>query len=145
MPDPHQAPHVLLLLTSRTYRAEAFIQAASQLGVDLTIGVEAGSVASVSPGQVELEFTDLDQGVTAIRSLSQSRAFNAILAAEDEGALLAANAAASLGLTHSSLDAVLSARDKLRMRQRLAGGDDPTLPRPLSRRQWSDGDGQGPF
>ena len=128
MPEPHQSPHLLLLLTSRTYRAEAFIRAAEQLGVKLTIGVEASSGSTLGPGQIELDFTAIEQGISKIHLLSPSEPYTAILAAEDEGALLAAAAAQSLDLIHSSLDSVHAARDKLRMRQRLERGPLPNPP-----------------
>ena len=128
MTQPEPKPHLLLLLTSRTYRAEAFLQAAARLGVEVTVGVEAGSIQQPGPGQIQLDFRNIEQGTTAIQSLHATRPLSSVISAEDEGALIAAGAAETLGLPHSTLESVLSARDKLRMRKRLQGSQLPSPP-----------------
>jgi biotin carboxylase len=119
MTQPSHNPHLLLLLTSRTYRAEAFLDAAAHLGVDVTIGVEAGSIEKPGPGQILLDFSDLERGADAVQSLTASHPISAVISAEDEGAMLAAAASESLKLPHSTLDSVRAAHDKLRLRQYL--------------------------
>ncbi|MFO7679543.1 MAG: ATP-grasp domain-containing protein [Chloroflexota bacterium] len=60
--------------------------------------------------------------VTAITDYAQTYPLNAILAVDDSCALLAAEAAKVLGLSHNNPDAALAARDKLVMRTMLQAG-----------------------
>lgn len=109
-------------MTRTSYRAEAFLEAARTLGVDAVVGSDHRPVlADRVPGRaIELSLSDVPAGVTAIERLARDHPLDAILAAEDEGAVLAAAAAAWLGLRHNPADAVAAARFKHLLRERLA-------------------------
>ena len=118
MPD---TPRILLLMTTRTYRAQAFLDAAVRLGVAVTVGTDQPSVAAMfnPAGNLDLTFHDLEEDVEAITTFAKQYPLNAVIAAEDEGTLTAAMSAETLGLRHSTLSAVGTARNKLAMRRAL--------------------------
>ena len=63
-----------------------------------------------------LEYGSLEQSVESIREFSAEHPIGAILAVDDTGTLLAAEASKALGLPHNSPEAALAARDKHEMR-----------------------------
>lgn len=113
---------ILLLVAKRSYRAQAFLDAAVRLGVDVVVGSDhRPALGDLVPGHaVELPLDDVEAGTHAITDFARARPFDAVLAAEDDGALLAAHAAAALGLPHNPPAAVLTARVKSRTRELLA-------------------------
>lgn len=121
-------PRLLLLATTTSYRAGAFLDAAHTLGVSVTVGSDrAQALAAMNPaGHLVLDFRDLESAARAIQDFAIARPIDAILAADDDGVLLAAEAAGRLGLAHASRDAVTIARDKRRFRQRLAASGVPS-------------------
>lgn len=72
-----------------------------------------------------LDFRDVAAATARIVDYAQSHPLDAILAIDDTGAVLAAEASAALGLRHNAPEAALAARNKLRMRERLTGGGVP--------------------
>jgi len=122
---------LLLLLEHTTYKAQAFLDAAAKLGVAVTVGTDRRQVlAAVHPaGNLTLDFGDPEAAADEIVAFAHRYPVDAVVAADDEGALLAACAAGRLGLRYSSLDAVGAARDKHRTRQALhaAGLPVPTF------------------
>ena len=111
---------VLLLIPSRTYRTHDFMEAATRLDVEVVVGSEHRSaLASLMKGrQLRLDFHDLERSTQRIVTFAQDHPLNAVVAVDDAGTLLAASAAAALGLPHNAVEAVEAARDKARMRQR---------------------------
>src|SRR5439155_3193658 len=61
-----------------------------------------------------------------IVDFSKAKPLAAVVAVDDAGTLLAASAAAALGIAHNPLDAVEAARDKARMRERFLAAGLPT-------------------
>lgn len=119
---------VLLLLTTTSYRAEDFLDAAASVGVDVLVGTDHEPVlADLAPGgAVSLDFSRPGDSVRSILEEAEQGAFDAVVAAEDEGVLLAAEAARALDLPHDSPEAVRAARDKYLFRRRTAGAGIPT-------------------
>ena len=124
---------VLLLIPSRTYRTHDFMEAASRLGIEVVVGSEHRSaLALLMEGrQLRIDFRDLERSTQRIVAFAKDHPLNAVVAVDDTGTLLAASAAAALGLAHNPVDAVQAARDKARMRQRFhaAGLLTPTFRR----------------
>ncbi len=118
---PCSRPRVLLLMPTNTYRARAFLHAASRLGVDVTVGSERESVlADLAPGTtIALPFDDLERGLQEVVKFSEQYPLQAVVGVDDAGVLLAATASAALGLRNASIEAVAASRDKHRFRQAL--------------------------
>jgi hypothetical protein len=111
---------VLLLITPRSYRSRAFIEAAQKLDLEVIKAVEMGShLAEYWNYPLGLDYGDLEKSVEAIGHYSEENPLGAIVPVDDSGTLLAAMASRSLGLPHNSPEAALAARDKHKMRQLL--------------------------
>lgn len=121
-------PRILLLLATTTYRAEDFLEAAQQLGVDVIVGSDQRQALAdlVPDSTLELDFNDLSAGTRKVVELARRRPLDAIVSAEDDGALLAAAASAALSLPHNSPESVATARYKHLMRAALARAGVPS-------------------
>jgi len=120
--DAARAERVLLLVPTTTYRAEAFIDAAARLGVELVIGSNychhlAGHYAD--SGSLIMRFDEPAEALSTILAASRERAFAAVLAVDDMATEIAASAASALGLAHNSPRAASRARHKGEMRAAL--------------------------
>jgi biotin carboxylase len=111
---------VLLLLATRTYRARAFLDAASRLKVAVTVGTDRRqALAPTNPaGNLTLSFSDPTAAAREIATFHALHPIDAVVAADDDGAELAAEASAVLGLAHHSAAAVRTARSKRLSRER---------------------------
>ncbi|MBP6471524.1 MAG: ATP-grasp domain-containing protein [Chloroflexi bacterium] len=117
---------ILLLLTAHTYRAAPFLAAAERLGIEIATAVDLPpQLAAQWQVTLGLDYRDPDTAVAAITAYAQNHPLAAILAVDDSGTLLAARAAAALGLPHNYPAAALAARNKLVMRQMLHIGGVP--------------------
>ncbi len=114
---------VLLLTTSRSYRLEDFRAAADRLGVEIVIGLDLpDELAGQWPEALPLPFGDVGEAARRIVAEASERPLAAILSVDDSGSLLAATAAAALGLPHNDPAAAEAARDKAIMRRLLRDG-----------------------
>ena len=113
---------VLLLMPTQTYRASAFLKAAAELGLEVVVGTEQEQVlAHLNPaGYLAVDFHELEGATDKIVAYAQDNPLQAIIAAEDDGVLLAAMASDALALKHNSLLAVRSARNKYQTRKVLS-------------------------
>ena len=111
---------VLLLMSTGTYRASAFLAAARRLGVDVVVGTDrVQALAGAHPeGHLTVDFDAPEEAAQNIAG-APHRPFNAVVAVDDDGLEVAAMVSAALGLRHHSAEAVRAARDKLVMRRRL--------------------------
>jgi biotin carboxylase len=117
---------VLLLFSPATYRAEAFLEAARQLGLEVVQGVDMPeALADLWRMPLGLDFTDVECSTRDIVEYSRQAPLHAILSVDDSASLLAAQASVVLGLPHNAPDAALAARDKYLMRRMLAAGGVP--------------------
>jgi biotin carboxylase len=110
---------VLLLMSSRTYRAGSFIKAAEELGVSLTVGTEAETPLA-GQGGLHINFSDPEGAAEAIQAFASNLPFDAVVPAEDDGTWLAAEASMRLGLPHNPPEMVAAVRDKAAMREHMA-------------------------
>ena len=118
---------VLLLTTPRSYRLEAFREAADRLGVDVVTGMDLPrELAGQWPGVLAIDFRDPVKAVRDIVAYGLEEPPAAILAVDDSGSLIAAKASGILGLSHNHPDAAAAARDKYLMRRMLRDGGLPT-------------------
>src|SRR5438094_1064584 len=128
-PDPAVvgSARLLLLLPTRTYRTEDFIDAARTLGVDLVCASEKPSTleALAPDGLLTLDFADPARAAAAVADWSKARPLAAVVGVDDVTAAAAAAIAARLGLRASAPAAVAAARDKFQMRQCLAAAGVP--------------------
>lgn len=114
-------PRVLLLMPTNTYRAQAFLRAAGRLGMAVTVGSEQASVlADLTPGAtIALPFEDTSRALQDVVRFAEQYPLEAVVGVDDSGVLLAATAAAALGLRNASIEGVAATRDKHQLRQRL--------------------------
>jgi biotin carboxylase len=113
---------LLLLMTTTSYRAHAFLEAAARLGIPVVVGSDRPqALAAVNPaGHLTLDFAAPEAASHAIVEFAKTYPIGGIVAADDDGVILAAMAAAALGLPHNPVAAAAAARNKYRMRQILA-------------------------
>jgi biotin carboxylase len=118
---------LLLLLPTRTYRTEDFVDAARTLGVDLVCASEKPStLETLAPdGLLTLDFADPERAAAVVADWSKARPLAAVVGVDDVTAAAAAAIAARLGLRASTPAAVAAARDKFQMRQCLAAAGVP--------------------
>ena len=113
-------PRVLLLLPTTTYRTEAFVGAATRLGVDVTVASERpNTLARINPaGLLTLEFEDPQKAAQRVVEFSKSHPIDAVVPVDSQVVVVGAAISAALGLRHNSVDSATAAQDKHRMRQR---------------------------
>ncbi len=118
---------LLLLVPSASYRARDFLDAARALGVDVVVGTEQAHALAGLMGSrtLEVPLDDPDEAARVIVAHDAVAPLDAVIAVDDMGTLVAAEASALLGLRHNPPDAVAAARDKLALRTRLAAFEVP--------------------
>ncbi|MBW7884437.1 MAG: ATP-grasp domain-containing protein [Caldilineaceae bacterium] len=117
---------VLLLTTAHSYRNEPFQRAAGRLDIEVILGIDAVQPpVRVQPGRLALDFNRVGAAASAIVEFAHTHSLDAILAADDSGVVLAAEAAGRLGLVHNSPQAAQAARDKYVMRSLMAAAGVP--------------------
>lgn len=108
---------LLLLISPNTYRAEAFVEAAGRLDVDLVRGVDVPTqLTEMWDIPLPLDFASVEAATAAIVAYAGAHPLDAIVALDDSGTILATRAAAALGLPHNPIAAAEAARDKGLMR-----------------------------
>lgn len=124
---------LILLMTTTTYRASAFLDAARRLNVPVVVGSDRPQVlADANPaGNLTVNFLAPSEGLRTITEFAGQFPIQAVIPADDDGVVLAAAASAALGLPHNSVEAVSAARNKYRMREILA---EAGIPSPRFRR-----------
>ena len=113
--------HVVLLLHSESYRAADFLQAARQLGVDITVASDRRNpvAADAEDGVLEVHLAEPHVAASALVEYAGETAVDAIVAVDDQGVATAALASEQLGLAHNPPAAVSATRNKADMRRRL--------------------------
>lgn len=114
--------HVVLLLHSESYRAADFLQAARQLGVDITVASDRRNPAAsdADEGVLEVHLANPEVAASAIVEHAGETGVDAVVAVDDQGVAAAALASEQLGLPHNSPSAITATRNKADMRRRLA-------------------------
>jgi len=128
----------MLLIPTKSYRTRDFIDAAARLGVDAVVGSDQDQVLAQATGHaVTVDFDDLEAGADAIERFAAEHPLDAVVGVDDTAGLLAATAAARLGLPANPPEAVAAAKNKHAFRQRIAAAG---LPGPEFRLVPVDGD-----
>jgi biotin carboxylase len=120
-------PRALLLLPTATYRAADFIAAARALGVEVVVASDEAPVLAATMGDraVVVPLDDADAAARAIEALDARSPIDAVVAVDDQGVIVAAQAGERLGFPHNPPAAVARTRDKAAMRDALAAGEVP--------------------
>ena len=137
---------ILLVMGTHSYKAQAFLEAATRLGLAPVVGSEREAVfVGANPqGLLTLDFARPAEAVRQACEFHARFPLAAVLACDDDGLRSAAAINEALGLPGASLASVERARDKRRMREACARAGVPTPwfeiwpvgtdPRPLSLR-----------
>ena len=125
--DPNKK-RILLLLPTRTYRAKAFLSAASQLGVAVAIGSDQPQTLSeLSPRKsLVLNFSKPENAVKEIVEFAQTHPIDAVVGVDDETTVLVSMVSKVLSLPHNSVESARTTRSKYQMRKVLATGGIPS-------------------
>lgn len=127
MTDAAVSGRLLLLVPTTSYRIGDFLKAAERLNVDVAVGSDQpGVLERFSKGRtVTVDFKAMDRGVAQIASYNSHYPLAAIIGIDQETTLLAARAAAALGLHHNAPASVEAAGNKHRFRVRMANSGLP--------------------
>lgn len=122
MSSENKAPRVLFLMPTKTYRANAFLAAANKLQLDIVVGTERQqALQAFTPGKtLTLNFLEPTEAAETIVRYAAQQPVAAIIAVDEDTAVVAAKASQALGLPHNSPEAAIAAREKHRMRKLLA-------------------------
>ena len=112
-------PRVLLLLPTTTYRTEAFVGAAQRLGVDVTIGSENPStLTNLNPTVLlTLRFDDPAHAARQVNEFAARHPIDAVVPVDGQVVAVGAAICEMLGLRHNSVESIVTAENKHRMRQ----------------------------
>ncbi len=134
-------PRVLILMTTETYRAAAFADAARCLGLDIAIGCDAelpvlrrhddsegggsgsGGSGSSRVASIVLPFRDPEKAASLVADFDRKLPVDAVVALDDAVLNAAAAIAGLLRLPGNDLAAVRRTTDKVLMREALAVGE----------------------
>lgn len=114
-------PVVGLVIPSHSYRGPDFVAAAEELGVDLIVASD-GDLPAVSGRILEVVPISCDapeEAAARLVAASERHGVEAVLGVDDGGVMVAALAAARLGLAHDRPEAVAATGDKAEMRRLL--------------------------
>src|SRR3954451_310971 len=109
---------VLLVLPTATYRASDFLDASRALDAEVVVASERRQAMSGTMGARALvvDLRRAEAAAEAIVARAQAKPLDAVVGADEQGVLVAALAAARLGLAHNPPEAVAATRDKTAMR-----------------------------
>jgi biotin carboxylase len=117
---------VILLLKPSTYRAQAFLDAAARLGIEVIKGLDLPpELAEYWQVPLALRFDQPDEATALLVDFAHRQPVQAILAVDDSATIIAALASEALGLAFNSSQAALAARNKYTMRQLLSAAGVP--------------------
>ena len=121
-------PRILLLMSTRTYRSKAFIEAARRLKVDVVVGSEQRqALATRMPGKtLAVDFRRPERAARKIAEFAREQPFDAVVGVDDDSTLVAAHTARALGLPHNTVESVRRTKDKYKVRRALAGAGLPS-------------------
>ena len=119
---------ILLLLPTKTYRAKAFLSAASQLGVAVAIGSDQPQTLSeLSPRQsLVINFSKPEKATEEIVAFAQTHPIDAVVGVDDDTTILVSMVSKALSLPHNSVESARTSRSKYQMRKVLVAGGIPS-------------------
>src|SRR2546427_4024743 len=115
-------PRLLLLLPTTTYRAEAFLEAARKLKLDVVVGSKRAAMLDDLGDALflPLNLHDLDEAVRSVVEFARATPIDVVVGVDDHTTVVATAISAALGLPHNPVSAVTAARNKHRMRELLS-------------------------
>ena len=124
-----------MLLPTTTYRTTAFVEAARQIGVELTVASEEPSTLQAASlgGLLTLPLQDPPRAATEALLFAKQYPIAAVVGVDDDTAIVAAAIAQKLVLKGNPIHAVTAARDKHQQRELLAKAHVP-IPRFMLRK-----------
>lgn len=125
-------PRALLLMTTATYRARAFIEAAGRLGVKVAVGTDRPDILEkLNPGgALALDFLKPEAEFPKVARFAEAYPLDAVVPIDDDTVILGALAAQRLGLPFHPPEAARATRSKYQLRQVLS---EEGLPSPAFR------------
>ena len=119
---------LLLLMTTTTYRAAAFLDAARRLQVTVVVGSDQPqALEALTPGStLTLDFCHPEESAHTITAFATTYPLDAVVGVDDDTTLTAAMAAEVLGVSHNAVASVAATRNKHQLRQLLAAGGIPS-------------------
>jgi biotin carboxylase len=116
--NDQQSPRILLLLPTTTYRTEAFVSAARQMDVEVTVGSEQpNALARLNPTAfLTLDFHDPNQAARQVAEFAAAHPIDAVVPVDDQATLVGAAVCQRLSLRHNSVESVRAAGNKHSMR-----------------------------
>jgi len=120
-------PTVVLLLPKRSYNGDDFFAAAKRLGFQVFAASDrCRKLAEVWGGEtLALPFRDPEIAAQELAERVRELRPAAVVGTDDQTAIIAARAAAHLGLAHNPIEAVEAARDKSLSREKLRAAGVP--------------------
>ncbi|HEY7823822.1 MAG TPA: ATP-grasp domain-containing protein, partial [Acidimicrobiia bacterium] len=116
-------PKAVVILPSNTYRAADFVRAAESLGIELVVASEQPPPFDMGDRYLQIDCSDPAEAAEAIATLGEDVPIDGVVAADDQGVMVAAHANSILGLSGNTPEAAATTRDKLLMRERLAASE----------------------
>lgn len=125
--SPQPKKQIVLLMTPLTYRAQAFVEAAERLELEVVSAVDLPRALAESwQVRLGLEFGRPEQAAATLVDYARTHPVQAILPLDDSGGLIAAMASEQLGLPFNSSQSALAARNKYEMRRLFARAGVPS-------------------
>lgn len=118
-----QMPTAVVILPSSTYRASDFVKAAESLGIDLVVASEQPPPFDMGDRYLRIDCSDAVAAAERIARHGETVAIDGVVAADDQGVMVAAHASAMLGLGGNDPAAAAATRDKLAMRRLLQAAE----------------------
>ena len=114
--------NLLLLMTTSTYRASAYIDASKKLSINLIIGTNQPDIlAHLNPGSsITLDYSKNNQSLEKIIQHAEKFPIQGVLAVDEETLILGSIVANSLGLICNSVESVSATRSKYELRKILS-------------------------
>ena len=111
---------VVVILPTTTYRAKDFVSAAESLGMDLIVASERPPPFDMGDRYLHIDCNNPTAAAKAIATRAELVDIDGVVAADDQGVLVAAETSAALGLPGNPPDAADATRNKATMRARLS-------------------------
>ncbi len=120
---------LVLLASASSYRVSAFESAAEKLGIPVVRGEDVPPpMIGKTAAALGLDYRDIPRSARLVASFGERVPVGAVIGLDDSGTLIAAEAAARLGLPVNDPEAGLAARNKAIMRTRFAQAGVPSPP-----------------
>ena len=113
-------PHVLLIVPTQTYRASDFLEAAADLGIELSVASEEELPLVAPDRRVWIDCSRPEWSARILADHAARLPIDAIVPLDDQGVVVAARAAELIGLPHNPPAGAAATRNKAMLRRRLA-------------------------